>query len=82
MHTVFKYRGRRIAVTKDGFGWHVQTRTRVVSRPLLIDALEEALPRLPRSERDRLTVVLFERATRKSGAQDSVRRSIKGPPGR
>lgn len=62
MHTVLQYRGRPIAITKDGFGWHVQTRRRVVSRPVLVDALEEALPTLSRPERDRLTVVLLEQA--------------------
>lgn len=75
MHTSFEYRGRRMAITKDRFGWHVQTPRRVVSRRLLVDALEEALPESSRPERDRLTVVLLEGAAKAAARTKAVSRS-------
>jgi hypothetical protein len=72
VHTSFRYRGVRVAITKDGLGWHVQTSRTVVTRHLLVEALEVALPRLSRPERDRLTAVLLTRAAKPASRLNSL----------
>jgi hypothetical protein len=72
MHTLLEHRGRKIAVTNDALGWHVQAFGKVVSRRLLVDALEVALPSLSQPERDRLTVALLERAIKAAERMKSL----------